>query len=165
MEGLAVPPAKRIKFRVASFHLFSATTLTLALVFELQWKKKENSLKNLNEVMMLTGLSQQLQIVHEAKTLDSLKSLHKLPYLPIIANYLPVQNFVAFRVLYNLYCEDEIGFNIVNTLEAKDQLSRAMFHTIFIFYRINFSDYTLTEHIHLGDVYLKCMFISRRGTF
>ncbi len=72
-----MPPAKRIKFRVASFHLFSATTLTLALVFELLWKKRENSLKNLNEVIMLTGSSQQLQIVHEAKTLDSLKSLHK----------------------------------------------------------------------------------------
>ncbi len=39
----------------------------------------------------------------------------------------------AFRVLYNLYCEDEIGFNFVNTLEAKDQFSRAKFHTINFF--------------------------------
>ncbi len=93
MEGLAVPLAKRITFRVASFNSFNATALTLALVFELQWKK-ENSLKNLNEVIMLRGLSQQLQIVHAAKTL---KSLHELSYLPRIANYLPVQNFVAFR--------------------------------------------------------------------
>ncbi len=69
----------------------------------------------------------------------------------------------AFRVLYNLYCEDEIGFNFVNTLEAKDQFSRAKFHTINFF--INFSNNTPAEHIHLGDVYLKCMFISRRGAF
>ncbi len=63
----------------------------------------------------------------------------------------------AFRVLYNLYCENEISFNFVNTLEAKDQFSRAKFHTIN--FLINFSDNTLNTYILETSIWSACLYL------